>query len=164
MASIRITDSVNPSHELEQVTTGDDGNSSAVRSVYKTRPVAPSHKGEKDDSICNIRSQPGIPERINSRATHSEADEDPRLRKPGDFREKQVCLCRRNFRTCLVLCFDRPSKAGFFYGLPTNLSVSSMATSALAPSMSSPPHSAQHHRSRTSSEFSHSSSGVFSWW
>lgn len=97
MASIRITDGMNPSHELEQVTTGDDGNSSAVRSIYKTRPIGPSHIGEKDDSICNIRSQPGILQRISSRATDSEADEDPGLRKPGDFKEKQVCLCRRHF-------------------------------------------------------------------
>ncbi|KAJ5984458.1 hypothetical protein N7481_006557 [Penicillium waksmanii] len=59
--------------------------------MSRTRSVARSDVAENDDNIYNIRSRPALPERFGGRSTVPEqADENPSLQQPGDFKEKQI--------------------------------------------------------------------------
>ncbi|KAJ6092424.1 hypothetical protein N7467_004393 [Penicillium canescens] len=57
----------------------------------KSQSMARSHQEEIHESIYNIRSRSRIPERISSRISAAEQpDDDPGLRNPGDFKQRQV--------------------------------------------------------------------------
>lgn len=71
------------------------------------------------DSIYNVRPWNNPLERIRStRSTGSEADEDPGLRKPGDYKEKQVGLFIHKLG--FMLMARRCSRGECFFGLPIN--------------------------------------------
>ncbi|KAJ5800477.1 uncharacterized protein N7518_002545 [Penicillium psychrosexuale] len=53
--------------------------------------MARSRQGDIHESILNIRSHSCMPERISSRTSATEQpDDDPGLRTPGDFKQRQV--------------------------------------------------------------------------
>jgi KUP system potassium uptake protein len=86
MATIRIAD---PTYTGDEPSC-DDG--SAMGPAFsKSQSTARSHQEELHESIYNIRSRSRIPERISSRISAAEQpDDDPGLRNPGDFKQRQV--------------------------------------------------------------------------
>ncbi|OAL32530.1 hypothetical protein AYO22_00552 [Fonsecaea multimorphosa] len=75
MATIRIADDVHPKNELQ----GKEGRTADATSIY-------TH----DDGIYNLRSRRSSHDLSLYRSRSLQQDEDPGLRKPGDFKEKQV--------------------------------------------------------------------------
>lgn len=75
MATIRIADGVHPKNELQ----AKDGRAADSTSVY-------TH----DDGIYNMRSRRSSHDLSLYRTKSQQHDEDPGLRKEGDFKEKQV--------------------------------------------------------------------------
>ncbi|KAI9769478.1 MAG: hypothetical protein M1840_003955 [Geoglossum simile] len=90
MATIRIADA------KDQIlrTKAQDGVSSDIGdSIYRTQSFSRSETMDAHDDIYNIRSRSKAPsmERRSSRADAAEREDDnPGLRKPGDFKQKQV--------------------------------------------------------------------------
>lgn len=92
MTTIRIADPVQLNDGLGRTTSQGDSRSCTGVDITRTRSSARSDVLEPDDNIYNIRSPPRLPERITSRsAVPEQADENPSLHRPGDFKEKQVC-------------------------------------------------------------------------
>ncbi|KAJ5984784.1 hypothetical protein N7522_011980 [Penicillium canescens] len=90
MATIRIADPTYAGDEPGQPPSCDDG--SAMGPAFsKSQSMARSYQEEIHESIYNIRSRSRIPERISSRiSTAEQPDDDPGLRNPGDFKQRQV--------------------------------------------------------------------------
>lgn len=77
---------------------GGESRLSGEGAISGTTSTVQPEEGERDDNIYNIRSQARLPARISRISTVQEqADEDPSLRTPGDFKEKQVCKTSGNF-------------------------------------------------------------------
>jgi KUP system potassium uptake protein len=90
MATIRIADPAHTGDELGQPPSCDDG-STIDPAFSKSQSMARSHQEDIRESIYNIRSQFRLPERISSRTSAAEQpDDDPGLRNPRDFKQKQV--------------------------------------------------------------------------
>jgi KUP system potassium uptake protein len=90
MATIRVADPAHAGDEPSQP-SGDDESPVGPgfsKSLTKTR----SHQEDMDihESIINIRSHSWMPERISSRISAEQPDDDPGLRNPGDFKQRQV--------------------------------------------------------------------------
>ena len=75
MATIRIADEVHPKNDLH----GKEGRTADSTSVYA-----------RDDGIYNMRSRRSSHDLSLYRTRSLQQDEDPGLRKEGDFKEKQV--------------------------------------------------------------------------
>jgi KUP system potassium uptake protein len=59
--------------------------------IYKKQSAAVPDNGETRDSIYNIHSQtPRLERSISKAASIDEPDEDPGLRNPGDYKQKQA--------------------------------------------------------------------------
>ncbi|KAJ5981551.1 hypothetical protein N7522_013587 [Penicillium canescens] len=90
MATIRIADPAYAGDEPGQPPSCDDG-SSMGPAFSNSQSMARSYQEEIHESIYNIRSRSRIPERISSRISAAEQpDDDPGLRNPGDFKQRQV--------------------------------------------------------------------------
>ncbi|KAJ5494640.1 hypothetical protein N7463_010727 [Penicillium fimorum] len=100
MTTIRIDDA----HQSGKCRLTDEG------ALARATPTAQLDASEHDDNIQNIRTQPRVPSRFNRGSTVDEqADEDPNLRIPGDFKEKQ------NFKGTTLLWLAYQS-IGVIYG------------------------------------------------
>ena len=86
MTTVRIAD---PAY-AGQPPPGDDGPS--IGPVFsKSQSIARSQQEEFHEGIYNIRSHSRMLERISSRISATEQpDEDPGLRNPDDFKQRQV--------------------------------------------------------------------------
>ncbi|KAJ6088358.1 potassium transporter [Penicillium sp. IBT 16267x] len=83
--------------------------------ISRTTSTVQPEGGDRDDNIYNIRSQARLPGRLSRISTAQEqADEDPSLRRPGDFKEKQVCKTS-NFSGKVLLWLAYQS-IGVIYG------------------------------------------------
>lgn len=111
MARIRVADPVHRGDKPGQPPSGDDG-SSMGPAFPKPVSMARSHHGDAHESIQNIRSHSMIPERISSGIPVAEQpDEDPGLRNPGDFKQRQVGSATiRDLTRHTSLTMDRCSK------------------------------------------------------
>ncbi|OOQ83159.1 potassium transporter 5 [Penicillium brasilianum] len=90
MASVRIADPAHAGGEPAQSLPGDDGSTTGPV-LSESQSIARSQQEEVHDGIYNIRSHPRIPERISRTTSASEQpDEDPGLRNPDDFKQRQV--------------------------------------------------------------------------
>ena len=131
MATIRIADIPHPKDERSRANFQDGVISNGGDGIYSRRSVSRSDTADPHDDIFNIRSRsrPPSTNRRGSRMSITDReDDDPGLRKPGDFKQKQVPanlianLCDlRSF-----LC--RYSKGSCFCGLPINQLELSMET------------------------------------
>ena|SRR5579862_5670964 len=103
MATIRIADT----KDQYLRTKAQDGVSSGISdSIYRTQSFARSETTDTRDDIYNIRSRSKAPsmDRRSSKADGAEREDDnPGLRKPGDFKQKQVLSdtvkCLRDLRS-----------------------------------------------------------------
>ncbi|KAI9712807.1 MAG: hypothetical protein M1820_001429 [Bogoriella megaspora] len=87
MATIKIADLLHPKNEPSQAKSHS---SNVEDSIHHTRPFARSETTHSRDGIYNIRSR----SRSTGRPSHrhiavNREDDDPGLRRPGDFKEKQ---------------------------------------------------------------------------
>lgn len=90
MATIKIAPVPHPKDEFQR-TKSDDGVSSSVGAMtYNTRPFARSDTPDTHDDIYNIRSRSRTDRGGSRMSTTDPEDDDPGLRKPGDFKQKQV--------------------------------------------------------------------------
>lgn len=89
MATIRIADPAYARDEPGQPPSCDDG-STMGPTFSKSQSMARSHQDDIHESIYNIRSRPRIPERISRISAAEQPDDDPGLRNPGDFKQRQV--------------------------------------------------------------------------
>jgi KUP system potassium uptake protein len=90
MTTVRIADPAHPGGEPGQSPSGDDG-ATIGPAFSRSQSIARSNQEETHEGIYNIRSHSRIPERISSRISAAEQpDEDPGLRNPGDFMQRQV--------------------------------------------------------------------------
>ncbi|KAH7030466.1 potassium transporter-domain-containing protein [Macrophomina phaseolina] len=87
MATIRIADVVHPKEGLRP-TKSHDPSVGGDDIAPNTRPFARSSPAELHDDIYNIRSRSRAPSDRRSRIDPE--DDDPGLRRPGDFKKKQV--------------------------------------------------------------------------
>jgi KUP system potassium uptake protein len=84
---ITIADQPHPNAEMTISQTA----AITATGIYRKASAAGSEDGEICDAISNIRSLTGRLERsISKAASLGESDDDPGLRKPGDFKQKQV--------------------------------------------------------------------------
>jgi hypothetical protein len=94
MAMIRIADVPHPKDEFPHTKSQDGVRFSFEDSIYNTRSFARSDTVDTHDDIYNIRSRskpPSSTDRHGSRMnTTDREDDDPCLRKPGDFKQKLV--------------------------------------------------------------------------
>ncbi|KAF7179389.1 hypothetical protein CNMCM7691_008322 [Aspergillus felis] len=92
--TITIADEPHPNAEITRSQTA----ATTATGIYRRASAAGSEDGEICDAISNIRSRTSRLERSISKATSiGESDEDPGLRKPGDFKQKQVFKGRMLF-------------------------------------------------------------------
>ncbi len=141
MTTVRIADPADAGGEPGQPPPGDDG--SSIGPVFsKSQSIARSQQEEFHEGIYNIRSHSRMPERISSRIPAAEQpDEDPGLRNPDDFKQRQVgSETMRDCRGRTSLTISRYSKARCFYGWHINPWALFMAILAPVPSTSSRPH------------------------
>lgn len=90
MATIRIADPAHAGDEPGQPPSVDD-ESTMGPAFSRSQSMARSQQGDTHDSIINIRSHSWMPEGISSRISAAEQpDDDPGLRNPGDFKQRQV--------------------------------------------------------------------------
>ncbi|KAH8585858.1 potassium transporter-domain-containing protein [Bisporella sp. PMI_857] len=97
MATIRIADDPHPKDDISLTKPQDGDSSSLGHGIYNTRSFSRSNTADTHDDIYNIRSQ-SKPPSANRRSrsgnrrvsTAGQEDDDPGLRKPGDFKQKQV--------------------------------------------------------------------------
>ena len=87
MTTIRIADAPHP-RAGQGVTQSPD----VVNSVYTTGRLHRTESIDSRDGIYNIRSRSGAPSaRLQRRrSTSEELDDDPGLRREGDYKHKQV--------------------------------------------------------------------------
>lgn len=91
MPTIQISDSVHPKGELRQYQAGDHTASGVDAPTDNRRRVRRSSITEGQDGIYNIRSRSAVsPSDRRTRTTFQLQDDDPGLRKEGDFKQKQV--------------------------------------------------------------------------
>lgn len=93
MATIRIADVPHPKEEHPRTNLQDGVSSSGGDGIYGRRSFSRSDAGGPHDDIYNIRSRsmPRSTSRSDSRISMADReDDDPGLRKPGDFKQKQV--------------------------------------------------------------------------
>ncbi|PCG89542.1 potassium transporter [Penicillium occitanis (nom. inval.)] len=85
--TITIADEPHPNTEMTSAQTS----ATTATGIYKKQSAAVPDNGETRDSIYNIHSRTSRLERSISRsASIDEPDEDPGLRNPGDYKQKQV--------------------------------------------------------------------------
>jgi KUP system potassium uptake protein len=90
MATIRIADTKG---QYLRTKTQDGVGSGIGDSIYRTQSFARSETTDTRDDIYNIRSRSKAPsmDRRSSRVDGAEREDDnPGLRKPGDYKQKQV--------------------------------------------------------------------------
>ena len=94
MTTIRITDAPHPRAEQEDTET-----SNVVNSIYTTGRLHRAESVDSRDGIYNIRSRSGAPSVGLRRKTSTteKLDDDPDLRREGDYKHKQV----RGLRICV---------------------------------------------------------------
>lgn len=93
MATIRIADVPHPKDEHPRTNLQDGVGSSGGDGIYGRRSCSRSDIADPHDDIYNIRSRsrPPATNRRGSRMSMMDReDDDPGLRKPGDFKQKQV--------------------------------------------------------------------------
>jgi KUP system potassium uptake protein len=93
MATIRIADASHPKDERPWTNLQDGVRSSGGDGIYGRRSFSRSDAAGPHDDIYNIRSRskPPSANRRSSRMSMTDReDDDPGLRKPGDFKQKQV--------------------------------------------------------------------------
>ncbi len=94
MATIQIADVPHPKDNSLGTKSQDAVSSSVENNIYNTRSFARADTADSHDDIYNIRSRskaPSFTERRGSRLNPTDReDDDPGLRKPGDFKQKQV--------------------------------------------------------------------------
>jgi KUP system potassium uptake protein len=104
--TITITDEPHPNTEVTRAQTS----ATTATGIYKKQSAAVPDNGETRDSIYNIHSQtPRLERSISKAASIDEPDEDPGLRNPGDYKQKQV------FRGRILLWLTYQS-IGVIYG------------------------------------------------
>lgn len=85
--TITIADEPHPNTEMTSAQTS----ATTATGIYKKQSAAVPDNGETRDSIYNIHSRTSRLERsISKSASIDEPDEDPGLRNPGDYKQKQV--------------------------------------------------------------------------
>lgn len=85
--TITIADEPHPNTEITRAQTS----ATIATGIYKKQSAAVSDNGETRDSIYNIRSRTSRLERSISKAGPiDQPDEDPGLRNPGDYKQKQA--------------------------------------------------------------------------
>ncbi|KAJ5364794.1 uncharacterized protein N7496_010507 [Penicillium cataractarum] len=90
MATLRIADPPHEGDELQQPRSCDEG-SIMGPAGSTSQSIAQPHQEEIQESIYNIRSHSKIPVRVSSGVSADEQpDDDPGLRNPGDFKQRQV--------------------------------------------------------------------------
>lgn len=87
MTTIRITDAPHPRTEREVAQSPD-----VVNSIYTTGRLHRTESIDSRDGIYNIRSRSGAPSAGLRRrpCTTETLDDDPDLRREGDYKHKQV--------------------------------------------------------------------------
>jgi KUP system potassium uptake protein len=93
MATIRIADVPHPKDEHQQTHLQDGVSSSIGNGIYSRRSFSKLDAADPHDDIYNIRSRsrPPSTNRRGSRTSLTDReDDDPGLRTPGDFKQKQV--------------------------------------------------------------------------
>lgn len=153
MATIRIADVPHPKDEHPRTNLQDGISYGGRDGIFSRRSFSRSDSAGPHDDIYNIRSRskPPSTNRRGSRMSITDReDDDPGLRKPGDFKQKQVPTEPMADLSDLRSSWRRYSRASCFYGLPINQLESSTAT--LGPVLSTSTHrrSARHPRVRTS--------------
>jgi len=152
MATIKIADVPHPNDENPRTNLQNGVSYSGRDGIFGRRSFSRSDAADPHDDIYNIRSRskPPSTNRRGSRSITDREDDDPGLRKPGDFKQKQVPTELMANLSDFRSSWGRYSRGSCFCGLPINQLESSMVTLGPVPSTSTHRRSARRLRVRIS--------------
>lgn len=92
MTTIRIADEPHPARQHQSEFDAETGTAGPNASIYEMGRLARSRTNGTDDGIVNIRVRATSRDRRSVSFSAGQDDEDPGLRRPGDYRKAQVCI------------------------------------------------------------------------